>query len=88
MADRTIQAAGREWRVLSSGFLTPSVGDEHGIMFVAGVGEEREVRFTRYAPTGTRSRTSALTSMTDAQLLRLFSMSQSSVRSPEAGYRT
>lgn len=87
MPARTIFAAGREWRVLSSGMLTQSVGDEHGVVFIAGAGSEREVRLTRFSPMGTRARSEALLGMTDAQLLRLFAMSQSSDRSPEAGYR-
>jgi hypothetical protein len=45
------------------------------------------VRLTRFSSTGTHSREQALAEMTDADLLRLFALSQSSARSPEAGYR-
>ncbi len=87
MPGRIMQAAGRAWRVMPSGFLTQSVGDEFCLLFVAGEGARREVRLTRFAPTGARSREQALAEMTDSELRRLFAMSQSSVRSPEAGYR-
>ncbi len=87
MPSRQLTAAGRHWRVYPSGFLTQSVGDEFSLIFVSGEGEQREVRLTRFSPTSTRSREQALAELTSTQLERLFSMSQSSVRSPEAGYR-
>ncbi len=87
MPSRRLTSNGRTWRVYPSGFLTQSVADEFSLIFVAGEGKSREVRLTRYSPAGTRSREQALAEMTDAQLARLFSMSQSSVRSPEAGYQ-
>ena len=87
MPSRPLTAAGRQWRVYPSGFLTQSVGDEFSLIFVSGQGEQREVRLTRFSPTSTRSREQAFAELTPTQLERLFSMSQSSVRSPEAGYR-
>lgn len=88
MPARRIHAAGREWRVMPSGFLTQSVADEFSLLFVAGEGEAREVRLTRFSPTGKTSREAALAAMSERELDRLFAMSQSSQRSPEAGYRT
>jgi hypothetical protein len=88
MPARQIEAAGRTWRVMPSGFLTQSVADEYTLLFVAGTGEQREVRITRFSPSGARAREQALAGLSDADLLRLFRMSQSSLRSPEAGYRS
>jgi len=51
-------------------------------------GADREVRVTRYSPTGARSREQALFEMSDADLARLLVHSQSSEMSPEAGYRS
>jgi hypothetical protein len=87
MPTRHITIDGREWQVYPSGFLTQYVGDEFGLIFVAGTGEAREVRVTRYSPTGTRSREQSLAELDDAQVVELFHMSQPSARSPEAGYR-
>jgi hypothetical protein len=87
MPTRHITIDGREWQVYPSGFLTQYVGDEFGLIFVAGTGEAREVRVTRYSPTGTRSREQSLAELDDAQVVDLFRMSQPSARSPEAGYR-
>jgi len=78
---------GREWQVYPSGFLTQYVGDEFGLIFVAGADAEREVRVTRYSPMGVRSREQALATLDDAQLTRLFRLAQTGERSPEAGYR-
>jgi hypothetical protein len=60
--------------------------DEFGLLYVAGVGEEREVRVTRYSPVGSKSREESLAEMSDADLVRLFEQSQPSFTSPEAGY--
>lgn len=87
MPTRHITIDEREWQVYPSGFLTQYVGDEFGLIFVAGTGEAREVRVTRYSPTGTRSREQSLAELDDAQVVELFHMSQPSARSPEAGYR-
>ena len=88
MPARSIMADGRRWEVHSSGFLTQYHGDEYGLFFVNGEGDAREVRVTRYSPVTTRSREQSLAELDDEQLKSLFRMSQSSVRSPEAGYRS
>ena len=86
MPARTISVAGRTWRVFPSGFVTQYDQDEFGLIYVAGVGDEREVRVTRYSPVGSQSREESLVEMSDADLVRLFEQSQPSFTSPEAGY--
>ena len=86
MPARTISVAGRTWRIFPSGFVTQYDQDEFGLIYVAGIGEEREVRVTRYSPVGSKSREESLVEMSDADLVRLFEQSQPSVTSPEAGY--
>ena len=86
MPTRTITVDGRTWRVFPSGFTTIMNMDEFGLIFVAGEGEDRVVRVTRYSPVGTRSREQSLFEMSDAQLVALFRSSQRSETSPEAGY--
>lgn len=86
MPTRTISLDGRAWRVLPSGKVTQYDRDEFALLFVAGSGENREVRVTRYSPVGARSREAALVELSDADLARLFAQSQSSEMSPEAGY--
>jgi hypothetical protein len=88
MPKRTIVVDGRSWDVLPSGFHTIYNLDEFGIVFVSGVGPEREVRVTRYSPHGTRSRAASLAEMAEAQLVELFHTSMPSAMSPETGYRT
>jgi hypothetical protein len=88
MPTRRITVDGREWQVYPSGFLTQYVSDEFGLIFVAGAGEGREVRVTRYSPMGVRSREQSLAELDDTQLFELFRASQPGARSPEAGYRT
>ena len=84
---RHITVDGRAWQVYPSGFLTHSVGDEFGLIFVTGRGADREVRVTRYSPTGSRFREQSLADLDDTALAALFVTSQPSARSPEAGYR-
>ena len=86
MPTRTLSANGKEWRVFPSGYITQYEHDEFGIMFIAGTGDTREVRVTRYSPQGARSREQSLAEMSDADLQRLFGLSQPSFTSPEAGY--
>ena len=88
MPTRRITADGRTWRVFPSGFVTQYNLDEFGLLFVAGEGDGREVRVTRYSPVGTRSREQSLAEMTEERLVELLRMSQPSETSPEAGYRT
>jgi hypothetical protein len=86
MPARTITVNGRTWRAFPSGFVTQYDQDEFGIIFVAGTGDDREVRVTRYSPVGSRSREESLAEMSEADLVRLFEQSQPSFTSPEAGY--
>jgi len=87
MPTRTLTIDGTTWRVFPSGFTTIMNMDEFGLIFVAGEGEDRVVRVTRYSPVGTRSREQSLFEMSDAQLTELLRYSQPSDTSPEAGYR-
>lgn len=86
MPTRRITLAGKQWQVYPSGYVTQYDADEFGLIFVHGTADEREVRLTRYSPTGTRSRETSLAELTDADLERLFALSQPSETSPEAGY--
>lgn len=86
MPTRRITIEGKTWQVYPSGYVTQYDADEFGLMFVHGVADEREVRLTRYSPTGTRSREQSLADLGEPELRQLFLMSQPSVRSPEAGY--
>ena len=87
MPTRTITVDGKRWRVFPSGFVTQYDLDEFGLIFVAGEGDAREVRVTRYSPLGSRSRERSLAELTDEQLAALLAQSQPSETSPEAGYR-
>lgn len=86
MPTRRVTIAGKQWLVYPSGFVTQYDADEFGLVFVHGSSDEREVRLTRYSPTGTRSRETSLAELSDADLERLFAHSQPSETSPEAGY--
>lgn len=86
MPTRSITVDGREWKVFPSGRVTQYDRDEFALLFVTGSGDQREVRVTRYSPVGTRSRERSLFEMTDDDVRRLFSCSQPSFTSPEAGY--
>ena len=88
MPTRTITLGGKTWRVLPSGRVTQYDRDEFALLFVAGTGDHREVRVTRYSPIGARSREQSLVEMSDADLARLFEYSQPSDTSPEADYAT
>ncbi len=91
MPARVIVIDGRQWQVYPSGFLTQSVADEFGVIFVAGEGADREVRVTRYSPVGSGGSTArehSLATMGADDLVALFRTSQPSARSPEAGYRS
>lgn len=86
MPSRSISIDGATWQVSPSGHVTQYDGDEFALVFARGSGEAREVRVTRFSPTGTRSRQQALAEMGDADLCTLFARSQPSNTSPEAGY--
>ena len=86
MPTRTIDVDGRSWLVFPSGRVTQYDRDEFGLIFVNGVGADREVRVTRYSPMGSRSREQSLVELSDVDLKRLFGFSQPSNTSPEADY--
>ena len=88
IATRTISHDGVRWAVAASGFITQYVGDEFGIVFTRVDDAKSEVRFSRYAPGGVRSREASFAALSDAALLRLLITSQPSVRAPESGYRS
>lgn len=86
MPFRTITADdGRTWRVMPTGFTTAYNMDEIGLLFVAGEGDAREVRVTRFSPTGARAR--AMAELSDAKLAQLLRESQPSATAAETGYR-
>jgi hypothetical protein len=86
MPTRSISIDGKSWRVFPSGYVTQYEHDEFGLLFVAGSGDTREVRVTRYSPQGTRSREQSLAELPDEEVRRLFAQSQPGETSPEAGY--
>jgi hypothetical protein len=86
MPTRSITIDGRTWSVYPSGRVTQYDQDEFGLIFVAGTGDDREVRVTRYSPHGTQTREESLAEMSEADLVRLLEQSQPSFTSPEAGY--
>ena len=87
MPFRTLTVDGRAWRVQPTGFTTANNLDEIGVMFVAGTGDAREVRVTRFSPTGSRARERAIAELSDEQLAQLLRESQPSATAPETGYR-
>ena len=86
MPARALEVGGQKWDVYPSGYITQYTQDEYGLLFSREVGEQREVRVTRYSPQGARSRERAFLELTDEQLRELFEQSQPSFTSPEAGY--
>lgn len=86
MPTRSVTIGGKSWRVFPSGRVTQYDHDEFALLFVAGSGDNREVRVTRYSPLGSRSREQSLAELVDADLARLFEYSQPSDTSPEADY--
>jgi hypothetical protein len=86
MPTRSISIDGKAWHVFPSGYVTQYEHDEFGLLFIAGTGDSREVRATRFSPQGTRSREQALAEMPDEDVRRLFAQSQPGETSPEAGY--
>ncbi len=86
MPTRRVDIEGRTWQVYPSGYITQYDADEFGLLFVCGVADDREVRVTRYSPGTSRSRERSLAELGDAELRRLFTLSQPSQTSPEAGY--
>ena len=60
MPTRSIEIEGLRWNVFPSGYVTVNDGDEFGLLFVRGAGDQRVVRSVRYSPRGTRSRGSLI----------------------------
>ncbi len=88
MPSRPLAVNGTTWHVYPSGYVTQYDGDEYAVLFVRGSGAAREVRVSRFSPTGSRGREQALAELSDAELGTLFHQSQPSDTSPEAGYAT
>lgn len=86
MPARPLSIDGATWHVHPSGYVTQYDGDEYALLFIRGSGAAREVRVTRFSPTGTRSREQALAELDEAELRLLFARAQASDTSPEAGY--
>ena len=86
MPTRTVNIGGRSWRVFPSGKVTQYERDEFALLFVGDKDGRREVRVTRYSPVGARSRERSFAEMSDADLERLFEVSQPGETSPEADY--
>jgi hypothetical protein len=86
MPARKINVDGQDWTVTPSGYITQYDQDEFGLFFTKEDGASREVRVTRYSPQGSRSRSQSFAELTDDRLVSLFSESQPSFTSPEAGY--
>jgi hypothetical protein len=84
--ERKLSADGDTWTVVPSGYITKNTQDEFGLVFSRGVGQQREVRVTRYSPQGSRSREQSFLELSEAQLRELFQQSQPSFTSPAAGY--
>ncbi len=87
MPFRTLTVDGRTWRVQPTGFVTAYNLDEVGLMFVAGHGDEREVRVTRFSPKGSRAREREIAELSDEKLAQLLRESQPSATAAETGYR-
>jgi hypothetical protein len=87
MPARQLEIDGRQWAVYPSGFVTANGGDEVGLLFVQGSGPAAVMRSTRLSAPGGTGREALVASLSDAELRRLFRLSQASVLSPEAGYR-
>lgn len=85
---RTVTVDGITWNVAPSGCVTQLVGDEFGLVFSRVERDELVVRFTRYSPGPMRSRDASFAALSDTALQRLLLTSQSSLRSPEGGYRS
>lgn len=87
MPTRILSVDGRTWRVYPSGRVTQYDRDEFALLFMSEAADgKRDVRVSRYSPTGARAREQSLAEMTDADLERLFRQSQPGETSPEAGY--
>jgi len=83
---RTITVNGEMWEVAPSGRVTVYGRDQIGLVFQQGTGPNRRRRFTRFAPTGSRSPDAAVAELGERQLLELFRASQPAWTAPEGAY--
>lgn len=86
MARRQVLIEGDVWTVYPSGRVTSYGKDEFGVVFERGMGNERERRYTRYSPLGTRSRDASFAELGEHKLKELFYQSQPAWTAPEARY--
>jgi hypothetical protein len=86
VARRTIVVNGQPWEVYPSGRVTVYDKDEFSLMFQLGTGAERKLRFTRYAPLGSRRPDAAFAELSSQQLIELFRQSQPAWTAPEGAY--
>lgn len=84
MARRFIEVDGGRWEVVPSGRRTQYVKDEFGLVFRRGTGPDREERFVRYSPLGSKARDASLAELSDAELGALLRESQPAFTAPEA----
>lgn len=87
MPSRTISVNGSTWSVTPSGRVTQYDRDEFALIFTRHTGGKKEVRVARYSSASTRSREMSFAQLTDDDLMRLLSESQSGATSPEAQYQ-
>ena len=83
---RTITVNGEIWEVAPSGRVTVYGRDQIGLVFQQGTGPTRRRRFTRFAPTGSRSPDAAVAELGERELLELFRASQPAWTAPEGAY--
>lgn len=86
MSGRTFESDGERWMVSSTGRITQYGKDEFGLRFTRVDPAPREERVVRYSPQLTKSRESALSQLSDAELVALLKVSQPSWTTPDAGY--
>ena len=82
----TITVNGEMWEVTPSGRVTVYGRDQIGLVFQQGTGPNRRRRFTRFAPTGSRSPDAAVAELGERELLELFRASQPAWTAPEGAY--
>ncbi len=87
MARRIIEVDGERWSVFPSGRITQYEKDEFSLRFVRQPPGAAADRIVRYSPLGAKNRETSLAGLSDADLVRLFRISQPSWTSAELGYR-
>ncbi len=87
MPRRIIEVDGERWSVFPSGRVTQYERDEFSLRFVRQPAGSAPDRIVRYSPLGSKIRETSLSSMSDADLIGLFRVSQPSWTSAESGYR-